>query len=96
MPDNNHAAAAERRFRQLLADNDLPQPDEVEQRPGELLFLFHATKLAVVVELEDDPVAATAQPPPARSASRRSRSSQKPPTSAIHSIACARGAGVSV
>jgi hypothetical protein len=42
---------AEARFRQLLADNDLPEPDEVEHRPGELLFLYHDRKLAVVVEL---------------------------------------------
>jgi hypothetical protein len=45
------ALEAEARFRQLLADNDLPEPDEVEHRPGELLFLYHDRRLAVVVEL---------------------------------------------
>jgi hypothetical protein len=51
MDPSDHARDAETRFRQLLADNDLPEPDEVEHRPGELLFLYHDRKLAVVVEL---------------------------------------------
>ena len=42
---------AEQRLRQLLADNDLPMPDEVVHRPAEVVFLYHAQHLAVVVEI---------------------------------------------
>jgi hypothetical protein len=44
----------ETRFRELLAAEGLAQPDEVERRPDELVFLWHDQKLAVVVELDDD------------------------------------------
>ena len=42
---------AEQRLRQLLAENDLPMPDEVVHRPAEVVFLYHAQKLAVVFEM---------------------------------------------
>jgi hypothetical protein len=53
MPPPSAAADTEDRFRRMLEDNDLPQPDEVERRDGELVFLYHEKKVAIVVELED-------------------------------------------
>jgi hypothetical protein len=46
--------AAERAMRELLTGEGLPQPDEVEYRDASIVLLWHDTKLAVVVELEDD------------------------------------------
>jgi hypothetical protein len=46
--------ATELRFRELLSSEGLAQPDEVEHRPDELVFVWHEQKLAVVVELNDD------------------------------------------
>jgi hypothetical protein len=48
----------ETRFRALLAAEGLAQPDAIEHRSNELVFLWHDQKLAVVVELEDDGEAA--------------------------------------
>ena len=48
-------AAHEGRLRRLLAENDLPMPDEVVHRPGEVVFLYHAQKLAVVFEVDEAP-----------------------------------------
>jgi hypothetical protein len=45
-------AAAERALRELLPDAGLPQPDEVEYREESVVFLWHATKLAVIVDLD--------------------------------------------
>jgi len=47
------AAEAEAHLRRLLADNEMPQPDEVLHHPAEVVFLFHEKKLAVTVELTD-------------------------------------------
>jgi hypothetical protein len=44
-------AAAERAFRELLPEAGLPQPDEVEYREESVVFLWHESKLAVIVEL---------------------------------------------
>jgi hypothetical protein len=43
---------AEQRMRELLADADLPQPDEVEHRGSELVLRWHEQKRAVVIELD--------------------------------------------
>ena len=42
-------------MRELLDDVGLPEPDEVlhEFDPDEVVFLWHATKTAIVVELEE-------------------------------------------
>jgi len=48
-------ADAEQRLRQLLAENDLPMPDEVVHRPAEVVFLYHAQHLAVVFEIGEAP-----------------------------------------
>jgi hypothetical protein len=44
--------AAERAFRELLPEAGLPQPDEVEYRDESVVFLWHETKLAVIVDLD--------------------------------------------
>ena len=48
-------ADAEQRLRRLLAENDLPMPDEVVHRPAEVVFIYHAHKLALVFELGEAP-----------------------------------------
>jgi hypothetical protein len=48
-------AEAEEHLRRLLAENDLPAPDEVVHRPAEVVFLYHAQKLAFVFELSEAP-----------------------------------------
>jgi hypothetical protein len=48
-------AEAEERLRRLLAANDLPMPDEVVHRPAEVVFLYHAQKLAFVFEIGEAP-----------------------------------------
>jgi hypothetical protein len=48
-------AQAEERLRRLLAENDLPMPNEVVHRPAEIVFLYHAQKLAFVFELDELP-----------------------------------------
>jgi hypothetical protein len=45
-------AEAEERIRRLLADNGLPEPDDVVRRPAELVLLYHKQKLAFVFELD--------------------------------------------
>ena len=52
--DDETPTATEMRFRELLASEGLAQPDAIERRPNELVFLWHDRKLAVVVELSDD------------------------------------------
>ena len=47
--------AAEGAMRELLSREGLPQPDEVEHRERSILLLWHATKLAVVIDLDEDP-----------------------------------------
>jgi hypothetical protein len=46
---------AEAAFRSLLQKGGLPQPDAVEVSPFRLLFLWHGQKLAVSLDLDDDP-----------------------------------------
>jgi hypothetical protein len=44
---------AERRMRELLAEEDLPQPDAVEYGHGCVRLYFNATKVVVVVDIDD-------------------------------------------
>lgn len=53
-PKDTRAEVAERRFRAMMADADLPEPDEVQHSPSQVRFLWHGAKVAVVVDLEDD------------------------------------------
>ena len=41
-------------MRELLTGEGLPQPDEVEYRDASIVLLWHETKLAVVVDLDED------------------------------------------
>jgi hypothetical protein len=44
---------AERAMRQLLADHDLPEPDEIlDHEDGGIVCLWHEPKVAVVVDLD--------------------------------------------
>jgi hypothetical protein len=52
--DDETPTTIETRFRELLTADGLAQPDAVERRPHELVFLWHDQKLAVVVKLKDD------------------------------------------
>jgi hypothetical protein len=53
MPPASQHLAAERAFRAMLADNGLPAADAVEYEEAGVVFLWHETKLAVVIELGD-------------------------------------------
>jgi hypothetical protein len=46
---------AEQKMRDLLDDAGLPEPDEVRQEfePDEVVFIWHETKTAIVVELDE-------------------------------------------
>lgn len=44
---------AERRMRDLLAENDLPQPDHVEYGFGCVRFFFKDSKHVVVLDIDD-------------------------------------------
>ena len=48
-------AEAEERLRRLLAENDLPMPDEVVHRPAEVVCLYDARKLAFVFGIDEAP-----------------------------------------
>jgi hypothetical protein len=43
----------ETHFRALVAEADLPPPDDVSYEPESIIFYWHAPKLAVVVDFED-------------------------------------------
>ncbi len=49
---------AEARFRQLLEWADVESPDRVEYRPVSVTFCWDEPKVAVVVEIYDEPLAA--------------------------------------
>jgi hypothetical protein len=57
---------AERRLRELLAESGLPAPDEVrhDAEAGEVLFLFHEQRLAVVIDLEEGGAPRSRDSPP--------------------------------
>jgi diadenosine tetraphosphatase ApaH/serine/threonine PP2A family protein phosphatase len=44
---------AERKMRELLEDNDLPAPDEVEYGHTCIRLLWHQQKAAVVVDIDE-------------------------------------------
>ena len=55
MQPNPGQRAAEARFRQLLTDAGLAEPDRVEYATEELTFFWEESKVAVVVELDERP-----------------------------------------
>lgn len=42
-------------MRELLSSEGMPQPDEVEYRDRSLAFLWHESKAAVVIDLDEPP-----------------------------------------
>jgi hypothetical protein len=48
--------AAERAVREMLEDNGLPEPDQVEYGYGCIRFIFAEERLAVVIDIDDFPV----------------------------------------
>lgn len=57
MPPTSRHHHAERAFRQLIADGEFAEPDEVRYTDASVVFLWHAPHLAVVVDLDDAPEA---------------------------------------
>jgi len=53
-PSPRHRAV-ESRFRQLITDAELPQPDEVEYFDESVMFRWPGPKVAVVVDFDDFP-----------------------------------------
>ena len=47
--------AAEKSMRELLDQGDLAQPDEVQYWESSVVFMWHSTKTAVIVDLTDGP-----------------------------------------
>ena len=46
--------AAERKMRELLTSEGLPQPDDVEYGEAEVVFRWEEQKLAVAIDVTDD------------------------------------------
>jgi hypothetical protein len=46
-------AEAEDHIRRMLEESGLPQPDEVEHRPAELVLIYNEQKVAFTFELDD-------------------------------------------
>jgi len=74
--------AAESRFRQLLADATLPEPDEVEYEPESVVFYWHEPKVAVFVDLPKERYV--------RSAASRSAGGSTDAAESVTSIAASR------
>lgn len=47
--------AAESSFRQLLRENDLPRPDEVEYRETSIACFWFETSSCVVIDVDEAP-----------------------------------------
>jgi hypothetical protein len=56
MTEPHHHDLTETRFRELLAEAGLPEPDECAHLQRTLVFLWHATKAIVVIDLDEVPV----------------------------------------
>ena len=50
-----HKIAAEVKVRELLKEQDVPPPDEIEYGHACIRLLWNESKVALVVDLEDDP-----------------------------------------
>jgi hypothetical protein len=73
--DDETPTVIEMRLRELLAAEGLAQPDAIERRPTELVFVWHHQQLAVVVELNDDGTPGDA----ARRTRESPRNARRPP-----------------
>ena len=52
MPITDRHREAESRFRRLLTDAALPEPDDVEYEPESVVFYWRAPKVAVFVDFD--------------------------------------------
>jgi hypothetical protein len=52
MPITDRHREVESRFRKLLIDADLPEPDDVEYDPDSVVFFWHGPKVAVCVDFD--------------------------------------------
>jgi hypothetical protein len=55
MPNQPSHEAVEQRFRDLIAEAGLPDPDDVVYEPRSVVFLWNEQHVAVAVDL-DDPI----------------------------------------
>jgi hypothetical protein len=55
MPDHDRHHQAEARFRALLTESGLPQPDEVAHLRRCLVFLWEPSKSVVLIDLDELP-----------------------------------------
>ena len=53
MATKSELQAAERDMRDLLRRNDLPQPDEVQHWEGSICLLWHDSKSAVIIDVDE-------------------------------------------
>ena len=51
--DRHHEIEA--RFRELVADAEMPLPDRVEYEPDSVVFLWDGPRVAVCVDFEPEP-----------------------------------------
>ena len=54
MAETTRHEEIETHFRALVADADLPPPDDVGYEPESVVFYWHEPKLAVVVDFDED------------------------------------------
>lgn len=60
MPITARHRDAESRFRKLLTDAALPEPDDVEYEPESVVFFWHEPKVAVFVDFDRPQVVSAA------------------------------------
>ena len=56
MTEPNHHHITETRFRELIAEAGLPEPDECAHMERALVFLWHASKAIVLIDLDEVPL----------------------------------------
>ena len=57
---------AERAARQMLDDQGLPQPDQIEYREASIALLWNDRKVAMVIDVDEPPPEASRERGPAR------------------------------
>jgi uncharacterized protein with LGFP repeats len=57
---------AERAARQMLDDQGLPQPDQIEYREASIALLWNDRKVAMVIDVDEPPPEASPEHGPAR------------------------------
>jgi hypothetical protein len=67
----NELHEAERAARQLLDDQGLPQPDQIEYREASIALLWNDRKVAMVIDVDEPPTEASPERGPARTSPGR-------------------------